>query len=311
MYEGRRVAAVVPAYNESAHITDVIMRMPEYIDLIIVVDDASSDATAKKAEDFGDPRVQVIRHTTQHGVGGATLSGMRSALGRAADLIVKVDGDGQMDPARISELLDPLVRDGYDYAKGNRFLHSAALRQMPTARLFGNFAMTFLTKLASGYWHIFDPQNGFVAITADALRTIDLDGIAQGFFFENDMLIHLNVFHRRVKDVPMPAHYADEESHLRVNRVLVTFPFNLLRGFRRRIWEKYMLRDFSPIAVFWLVGGPLMLFGGTVGLLVWGNSLWSGHPASTGTVMLGILPFLIGFELILQAIILEIRESPR
>lgn len=311
MYEGRRVAAVVPAFNESAHICDVIMRMPEYVDLIIVVDDASNDGTAQKAEEFGDPRVQVIRHPSQRGVGGATISGMRSALGRGADLMVKVDGDGQMDPTRIADLLAPLVHDGYDYAKGNRFLHSAALRQMPLPRLLGNFALTFLTKMASGYWHIFDPQNGFVAITANALRAVDLDAIAEGFFFENDMLIHLNIFHRRVKDVPMPAHYADERSHLRVNRILLTFPPKLLRGFWRRLWEKYMLRDFSPIAVFWLVGAPLMLFGGSVGLLVWGNSLWSGHPASTGTVMLGILPFLIGFELILQAIILEIRESPR
>jgi glycosyltransferase involved in cell wall biosynthesis len=311
MYEGRRVAVVVPAFNESAHVADVIMRMPQYVDLIVVVDDASTDATAQKAEEFGDPRVQVIRHPAQRGVGGATISGMRSALGRSADLIVKVDGDGQMDPARIADLLAPLVHEGYDYAKANRFLHSAALLQMPLPRLLGNFALTFLTKMASGYWHIFDPQNGFVAITANALRALDLDTIAEGFFFENDMLIHLNVFHRRVKDVPMPARYADEESHLRVNRVLLTFPPKLVRGFCRRLWEKYMLRDFSPIAVFWLVGAPLMLFGGTVGLLVWGNSLWSGRPASTGTVMLGILPFLIGFELILQAIILEIRESPR
>jgi len=311
MFENRRVAAVVPASNESAHISDVITRMPAYVDLVIVVDDASTDGTAQKAEELGDPRVQVIRHPHQRGVGAATISGMRSALGRGADLVVKVDGDGQMDPDRIGDLLGPLVNEGYDYAKANRFLHSAALRQMPLPRLFGNFAMTFLTKMASGYWHIFDPQNGFVAITATALRTIDLDSVAEGFFFENDMLIHLNIFHRRVKDVPMPAHYADEESHLRVNRILLTFPLKLVRGFCRRLWEKYMLRDFSPIAVFWLVGAPLMLFGGTVGLLVWGNSLWTRHPASTGTVMLGILPFLIGFELILQAIILEIRESPR
>jgi glycosyltransferase involved in cell wall biosynthesis len=311
MYEGRRVAAVVPAYNESAHISEVILRMPDYVDLIVIVDDASTDGTAQKAESMGDPRVQIVRNPAQRGVGGATLAGIRSALGRAADLIVKVDGDGQMDPARMVDLLQPLVREGYDYAKANRFLHSVALRQMPLPRLMGNFALTFLTKLASGYWHIFDPQNGYVAITADAARALDLDNIANGFFFENDMLINLNVFHRRVKDVPIPAHYGDEESKLRLNRVLMTFPFQLARGFCRRIWEKYMLRDFSPIAVFWVVGAPLMIFGGSIGMLVWGHSLWSGRPASTGTVMLGILPFLIGFELILQAIILEIRESPR
>ena len=311
MYEGCRVAAIVPALNEAAHIGEVIRRMPEYIDRIIVVDDQSTDDTSGAAAAAGDARVQIIRHPERRGVGGAMISGMQRALDDNADLVVKVDGDGQMDPANIRALLDPLVRDGYDYAKGNRFLHSMALRQMPLPRLFGNFALTFLTKLASGYWHIFDPQNGFLAAKASALRTIDLSRLASGFFFENSMLIHLNIFNFRVKDVAMPAHYGDENSSLRVNRILLTFPFHLARGFCTRVWEKYMLRDFSPIAVFWLVGAPLMLFGGVLGMTVWVHSLWSGVPASTGTVMLSVLPFLLGFELILQAIILEIRESPR
>jgi len=311
MDEGRRVAAVVPALNEVAHIADVLRRMPECVDLIVVVDDGSSDGTAAAAEALGDQRIEVIRHSERRGVGGATVTGMRRALERGADLIVKVDGDGQMDPQQIAVLLDPLVHDGYDYAKGNRFLHASALRQMPVPRLIGNFAMTFLTKLASGYWHIFDPQNGYLAITARALRGLDLNRVAPGFFFENSMLIQLNILGCRVKDVAIPAHYGDENSSLRVNRILATFPFQLARGFCTRIWEKYMLRDFSPIALFWLVGFPLMLFGGTLGMIVWVHSLASGRPATTGTVMLSVLPFLIGFELILQAIILEIRESPR
>jgi hypothetical protein len=236
---------------------------------------------------------------------------MRHALERGADLVVKVDGDGQMDPRRIVELLEPLVHGGYDYTKGNRFLHSEALRKMPVPRLLGNFGMTFLTKLASGYWHIFDPQNGFVAATASTLRGLDLANLAQGFFFENDMLIQLNVLGARVKDVAMPAHYGNEESSLSIRRIALTFPPQLTRGFFRRIWRKYVLRDFSPIAVFWLVGLPLMFFGGLFGMTTWSVSLWSGEAASTGTVMLSVLPFLIGFELILQAVILEIRESPR
>ena len=311
MYEGRRVAAVVPAYNEAAHIGQVVRRMPPYVDLVIVVDDHSSDATAASVERVGDPRVQTIRHPQQRGVGAATVTGMQRALEIGADLVVKVDGDGQMDPGKMDHLLAPLVRDGYDYAKGNRFLHPAALREMPLHRLIGNFALTFLNKLVSGYWHIFDPQNGYVAATAPTLHGLDLERLAQGFFFENDMLIQLNVRGCRVKDVAMPAHYGNERSALRVKRVLATFPFYLARGFCTRIWEKYMLRDFSPIAVFWLVGVPLTLFGGVVGLSTWAHSLWSGVPASTGTVMLSVLPFLLGFELILQAIILEIRESPR
>ena len=311
MYEGHRVAAVVPALNEAPRLGDVLRRMPAFVDLIVVVDDCSTDDTAATATAVGDPRIQVIRHAQRRGVGGATVSGMQRALEHAADIVVKVDGDGQMDPTRMEVLLEPLVHDGYDYAKANRFLDSRALQQMPVPRLLGNFALTFLTKLASGYWRVFDPQNGYVAVKASALRALDLPHLATGFFFENDMLIHLNILNCRVKDVPLPAYYGNEQSSLRVNRILVTFPFYLARGFCRRIWEKYMLRDFSPIALFWLLGFPLMLGGGLFGLMTWLRSSWTGHPATTGTVMLSVLPFLIGFELILQAIILEIRESPR
>ncbi len=311
MYADRRVAVVVPALNESAHIGDVLRHMPSWVDAIIVVDDGSSDDTAAQAAAVGDSRVQVIRHPHRRGVGGATISGIRNALESGADLVVKLDGDGQMDPARIEDLLLPLVQERYDYAKGNRFLDTAALRQMPLPRLFGNFTLTFLTKLTSGYWHIFDPQNGFVAATARALRMLDLDDIASGFFFENDMLIHLNVFNLRVKDVAIPAHYGNEHSSLRVNRVLLTFPLLLARGFWTRMWQKYVLRDFSAIAMFWIVGSIFLTWGVAFGGYTWARSIATGRVATTGTVMLSVLPFLVGFELLLQAIILEIRETPR
>ncbi len=311
MYEGCRVAAVVPALNEASHIVGVLRGIPPAVDVVIVVDDHSADDTAAVAAACGDARVQVIRHAENRGVGGAMVSGMQRALELGADLVVKVDGDGQMDPAHIESLLSPLVREGYDYAKGNRFLHSRALRQMPRHRLVGNLLLTFLTKLASGYWHIFDPQNGFLAVRAEALRSLDLSELATDFFFENDMLIRLNIRNCRVKDVAMPAFYGDEVSSLRVKRILFTFPFYLARGFQRRIWEKYVLRDFSPIAMFWLLGLPLMVCGGAFGMLTWARSLWLGRAATTGTVMLSVLPFLLGFELNRQAIILEIRESPR
>jgi dolichol-phosphate mannosyltransferase len=311
MYEGERVAVVVPALNESGHIAGVLRSIPEYIDSIIVVDDGSTDGTGERAAAVGDGRVEVVRHPVPRGVGGATLAGMRRALDLQADLIVKVDGDGQMDPTNIASLLDPLVHQHYDYAKGNRFLDSAALRQMPLHRLFGNFVLTFLTKLASGYWQIFDPQNGYVAATAKALRALDLDALAQGFFFENDMLIHLNVLNLHVKDVAIPAHYGDERSSVSLKRTLITFPFYLARGFWTRIWRKYVLRDFSPIAVLWIIGSALLAWGVVFGGLTWLRSLYSGRAATTGTVMLSVLPFLLGFELVLQAIILEIRETPR
>lgn len=311
MFEGKKLAAVMPCYNEGALIAEVIAKVPDFVDHILVVDDCSSDNTADAAGKTGDPRVEVIRHTVNQGVGGATVTGFRRALALEADLVVKIDGDGQMDPAQLPSLLAPLVHDGYDYTKGNRFLHSSELRQMPLPRLLGNFALTFLTKLASGYWHIFDPQNGYLAIRGSALANLDLDTLARDFFFENSMLIRLNVQNARARDIAIPAHYGREESSLRIRRILLSFPPKLARGLWTRIWEKYVLRDFSPIAVFWLAGLPAMLFGGTVGMGTWAHSLLSGHPASTGTVMLSVLPFLLGFELILQAIILEIRESPR
>lgn len=312
MFQGHKVAVVVPARNEAAHIVEVLRAMPEYVDLVIVVDDGSSDGTATVAQGVGDPRVRVLRRIEgPHGVGAAMVHGFRAALAEGADLVVKVDGDGQMDPARISLLLEPLVSQGYDYAKANRFLHTEALRQMPAVRLLGNFALTFLTKLASGYWHIFDPQNGFVAIRAARLEELPLAELATDFFFENDMLIRLNILGARVRDVPVPARYGNERSKLRVWAVMVSFPLRLAQGLLRRIWQKYVLRDFSPIAMFWLLGLPLLAFGFLFGLWHWVQSFRLGQPAPTGTVMLSVLPFLLGFELILQAIILEIRESPR
>ncbi|GBD26778.1 Bifunctional apolipoprotein N-acyltransferase/polyprenol monophosphomannose synthase [bacterium HR30] len=309
MFEGHKVAVVIPARNEANHLPEVLRAMPEFVDLVYVVDDGSTYGTAQAAQSVGDPRVHILRNAKSHGVGAATLLGMTHAVRDGAALLVKVDGDGQMDPRQISKLLQPLTHGGYGYAKANRFLDSDALRRMPVLRLIGNVVLTFLTKLASGYWRIFDPQNGFVAIRAEHFQYLPHDKIARDFFFENDMLIHLNILGVKVKDVPIPAHYGEEESHLRIWKVLLTFPPRLLRGLWQRIWQKYVLRDFSPIAVFWLLGLPLLLFGLFYGLWTWTISLWTGRPASTGTVMLSVLPFLIGFELILQAIVLEIRES--
>lgn len=309
MLEGRKVAVVVPARNEAAHIGAVLRSIPDYVDIVIVVDDGSTDDTAAVATSVGDPRVRVVHNPGPHGVGAATLRGMQEALAAGAELLIKIDGDGQMDPRDAMQLLQPLIHGPYGYAKGNRFLHSDALRQMPLVRLLGNVFLTFLTKLASGYWHVFDPQNGFVAIRADVFSRLPWHRISRDFFFENDMLIQLNILGVRVKDVPLPARYGYEHSHVRISRVLLTFPPRLLRGLCQRIWEKYVLRDFSPIAVFWLAGLPLLLFGLMYGLWHWAESAYTGRPAPTGTVMLSVLPFLLGFELILQAIVLEIRES--
>src|SRR5512143_3540101 len=214
MYKGHSVTIVVPAYNESRHVGQVIQTMPEFVDQIVVVDDCSTDDTVAAAVAPGDKRVIAMRLTKNEGVGGAMSTGYRRALELGSDIVVKMDADGQMLPEFLSHLLDPLIEGGYDYAKGNRFLAGESLGFMPKHRLIGNIVLTFLTKLASGYWHIFDPQNGYTAIRAAALGVLDLDRIHRRFFFENDMLVHLNFFRFRVKDVGIPARYADEKSHL-------------------------------------------------------------------------------------------------
>jgi len=311
MYRGKRVAVVIPAFNVAAHIAGVVQGIPEFIDDIIVVEDAGTDETAKVVRGLSDPRLTMVQHTANQGVGGAMVTGFGLALDRGADVVVKMDGDGQMDPGLLPSLLNPIVLEGCAYTKGNRFLWEERLRDMPKIRLAGSFGLTLLSKLASGYWHVFDPVNGYFAIEATMLRKLPLHRIARRYFFETDMLIHLNVFRARVKDVPVPARYGGERSSMRVSWVLLTFPLFLLKGFWYRIYERHVLREFSPVAVFWILGLLLLAWGTGFGGYTWMNSYWSARVSTTGTVMLSVLPLIMGFQLVLQAILIEIQESPR
>jgi len=311
MYRGRKVAVVIPAYNVAKTIASVIMGIPDFVDQIVVVDDASTDRTAESLREIESPRLAVLQHPVNQGVGGAVVTGFRAALEHGAELIVKMDGDGQMDPQYLPALLDPIVSDGYGYAKGNRFLSDERLGEMPRIRLIGTFILTFLSKLASGYWHIFDPVNGYLAVEADSLRKIPLDSVAKRYFFETDMLIHLNIFRVRVKDVPIPPRYGDERSSMRLSKVALSFPFLLLKGFGYRLYNRYVLREFSAVVVFWVFGILFLTWGTVFGSYTWFRSSWSGQQASTGTVMLSVLPFILGFQLVLQAILIEIQDSPR
>ncbi len=311
MYTGHRIAAVLPAHNEASHILGVIQSMPESVDHIIVVDDCSKDDTFQVASTSKDPRLIIIKTPSNQGVGGATITGYRKALDIQSDVIVKMDGDGQMDPAYLPSLLDSIIEQNYDYAKGNRFLSGESLAFMPRHRLIGNIALTFLTKLASGYWNIFDPQNGYTAIKADTLRHLNLDHIHKRFFFENDMLIHLNFFGFRVKDVSIPARYGKEVSDLNPFKISVTFPLLFLRRFFYRVYQKYVLRDFSPIALFLFLGLLLFGWGFLFGIYLWIESQITQQLTPTGTIMLSLLPLILGFQLLLQAIVLDIQETPR
>lgn len=311
MYRDHSIAVIVPCHNEERHVSHVIQTMPYFVDQILVIDDNSADDTSGAARACDDPRVILIRTQSSHGVGGATILGYEKALALGTSLMVKMDGDGQMDPKYLAGLLDPLIEDGYDYTKGNRFLAGDSLSSMPRHRLIGNVVLTFMTKLASGYWHIFDPQNGYTAITERALKALDLSLVHRRFFFENDMLVGLN-FHRfRVKDVAIPSCYGQEESDIKLFRIVTTFPFLLLRRFFRRIYQRYVLRDFSPVALFLFLGLALFGWGSLFGVYLWIETALTGRATPTGTIMLALLPLILGFQLILQAIVLDIQDTPR
>ncbi len=302
---------VIPCYRVGSTVASVVRGVPASVDFVVVVDDGCPEDSGAAAEAVGDPRVVVVRHGENRGVGAATVTGYRRAMALGADILVKMDGDGQMDPAHLDALVAPLVDGRADYAKGNRFRDFAALRAMPRARLFGNSLLSFLIKAASGYWNLMDPTNGYTAIRADVLSRIDLDRLDRGYFFESDLLIRLNVAGAVVADVPMAARYGDEPSSLSVSRAAVLFPGKILRGLLRRIFLRYYVYDFNMASIYLLLGLPLVTFGVVFGAIQWSLSAATGEPRTVGTVMLVVLPIILGFEMLLQAINIDIASVPR
>lgn len=310
--KGWHVAVVMPAYNEAKHIETAIRGLPVFVRTIIVVDDASTDGTAEIVTRCAerDERIVLLRHERNRGVGGAMKTGYEVALARGADIVVKMDADGQMSAEDLPELLYPLVSNQADYSKGNRFRDFAALRKMPAIRRMGNAALSFLAKAAVGYWSCFDPCNGYVAIRAEVLRKLPIDRISQSYFFETSMLANLNLLGAVVKDVDMPARYGDEASHLSIRWTLLEFPARLLACFLRRILLKDFLYDFSIISVYLLTGLPLMLSGILYGGLSWRFYHQAGTGAPTGTVVIPTLLIILGFQLLLSAVNEDIRRTP-
>jgi len=249
MYKGKKVAVVVPAYNEEKFIAHTIMTIPHFVDQIYVVDDASIDDTYKIASNLASQngRLTVIKRSKNEGVGAAIISGHKEALEDKMDVAAIMQGDGQMDPAVLDKVLDPVAEGKADYAKGNRFSTPQHRKGMPAWRIFGSFLLTYLTRIASGYWHISDPQNGYTAISARTLQRLDLDKLERGFAFENDMLIKLNVQRARVTDVPHPARYGGERSKIRYPRFIIRTSWVLLKDFFWRLWVKYVKRNSTKL----------------------------------------------------------------
>jgi len=307
-----RVAVVIPCYRVAAHVVPLIERIGPEVGWIIAVDDACPEHSGDVIErDCHDPRVTVLRHTDNQGVGGAVMTGYLAARGLPAEVVVKLDGDGQMDPGLISTLVAPLLRGRADYVKGNRFYRLAHVSAMPAIRLFGNAVLSFLTKLSSGYWQLFDPTNGFTAIHRNLLHELDIEHIAKRYFFESDLLYHLNQLRAVVAEMPMKAAYADETSSLRPMHMIGPFLRGNLRNFGRRLLYSYFLRGFSAAAVELLLGIPLLLFGTIFGAIHWWRSLVDHMPSTAGTVMLAALPMIIGMQLLLSWLSFDVAAEPR
>ena len=307
------VAAVVPAYNVSAELGEVLRQMPLLFKTVIVVDDASRDETAAVAERYAqlDPRILVVRHETNMGVGGAMVTGFAKALDSGADIVVKIDGDGQMPLWLVPQLIQPLIDGSADYTKGNRFRDFQAVRAMPFVRRIGNVALGFLSKAATGYWHCFDPTNGFVAIRADVLSQLPLKKIDPSYFFETSMLSHLYVLGAVVKEVPMPARYVGETSSLSITRVLRQFPGKLVWSLIRRLVLKNFVYDFNLESFHIMAGMPLLLLGMLYGGYHWWWYSSRNLAAPTGTVVLSALLITIGMQLLISAVNLDLQSIPR
>ena len=306
-----KTSVVIPAYKVKKHLKEVITTIPDFVTHIIVVDDKCPQHSGEYALSLNIERVTVIFHEVNQGVGGSVFSGYQKALELASDVVVKVDGDGQMDPNFMKSLIQPIIDGHADYTKGNRFKDFKALKSMPKIRLFGNSVLSFLVKMASGYWNVMDPTNGYTAIHKRALEGLNFDHISKRYFFESDMLIHLNIENMVVQDISIPTRYGDEESSLNIKKVLYQFPVKILQGLLKRIFYKYYIYDFNMASIYLFLGIPMVLFGGSFGIIKWVQAIDKGIETSTGTVMLSVLPIILGVQFLLQAISIDVDNIPK
>ena len=308
----RRVVVVIPAYKVSQQICHVIDEIPNFVHKIIVVDDACPEGSGELVEKtFNNPKIAVLTHEMNLGVGGAMITGYREAMKFDAEIIVKLDGDGQMDPKLVPLLIAPLIRGEADYAKGNRFFNIEKIREMPLIRIIGNLALSFFSKASTGYWQIFDPNNGFTAIHVSALRLISLEKISKRYFFESDMLFRLNVARAVVLDIPMDASYGAEKSNLSVSKALFEFPVKHLRNFLKRITYSYYLRDFTLASLELPIGLTLTVTSMVAAIYNWIHSANLDQPTPTGTLVLIMMAMLTGIQLILSFAAYDIQSVPK
>jgi len=306
------VAVVIPSFRVTRHILGVIAGIGPEVSRIYVIDDKCPDRSGELVRNTcTDSRVRVIEHVENQGVGGAVMTGYQAAIEEGMDVIVKVDGDGQMDPALIPQFVAPIISGEADYTKGNRFFDLEQIGAMPPMRLFGNAVLSLMTKLSSGYWDLFDPTNGFTAIHADAARHLPFKKISRRYFFETDMLFRLNTLQAVVTDVPMDASYGDEVSNLKISKIVTEFLAKHVRNFGKRIFYNYYLRNMSLASIELPVGIILLTLGTVYGAIHWVESARAGVATPAGTVMLAGAPILMGMQLVLAFLAYDIASVPK
>ena len=307
-----KIAVVIPSYKVCDHILDVISQIGPEVSRIYVVDDCCPNGSGDFVKsNCRDERVVIIRNPENQGVGGAVMTGYIAAIADNMDIIVKIDGDGQMDPKLIMDFVAPIAAGEADYTKGNRFYYLEQIRSMPKMRLFGNAALSFMTKLSAGYWDLFDPTNGYTAIHRDVARRLPFEKISRRYFFETDMLFRLNTLRAVVVDIPMDAKYGDEVSNLKISNIVGEFFFKHIRNFVKRIFYNYYLRDMSLASIEMPIGMLMLLFGIVFGGYHWIYSLQTGSLTPIGTVMLSALSIIIGIQFILAFLAYDIFSVPR
>jgi dolichol-phosphate mannosyltransferase len=306
--QSARIGVVIPCYRAKPHVLGVLGRIGRSVDAIYVVDDCCPDGTGRHVEEHSrDPRVRVLFNERNEGVGGAVLAGVDAALQDGMDVVVKIDGDGQMDPALLPLFTAPIVAEQADLTKGNRFYNPDDVAAMPPMRIFGNAALSFFAKLSSGYWNVFDPTNGYIAADARLLAAMPRHKLHRRYFFETDLLFRSGLLQAKVIDIPMRAVYADEKSNLKIHAEIWRFLKGHARNFTKRIFYGYFLRDFNVASLELIFGLLLVLFGAVFAVASWGTE----EPATAGTVMIAALPLLTGIILLVSFVNYDIQQIPR
>jgi dolichol-phosphate mannosyltransferase len=306
------IAVVIPSYKVRKHILDVIKSIGSEVSIIYVVDDYCPESSGSYVIDYcHDERVRVIHNAENLGVGGAVMIGYRAAIADGADVIVKIDGDGQMDPALILQFVEPILFGEADYTKGNRFFDLEEIQAMPRIRLIGNAVLSLMAKLSTGYWDLFDPTNGYTAIHADVARHLPFEKISRRYFFETDVLFRLNTLRAVVVDIPMDAKYGDEVSNLKISKIIGEFLVKHARNFFKRIFYNYYLRDLSLASIELPLGLLLLIFGTSFGSYHWYESAQVNVATPAGTIMVAVLPILVGLQFVMAFLGYDIASVPR